>query len=109
MTNWLEELKAGDKVFVVGNYGKSLEVVQKITPTGRVVVNGRQYINGVSGSNICNISRLEQATDDKIGVYKRTQFTQKVSREMKQKRTISYIQAKQINEILELGVQEEND
>lgn len=109
MTNWIKELKAGDKVFVVGNYGKSLEVVQEITPTGRVVVNGRQYINGTNGLSIWDILRLEQATDDKISVYKRTQFTQKVFREMEQKRTISYIQAKQINEILDLGVQEEDD
>lgn len=109
MTNWIEELKAGDKVFVSGNYGKSLEVVQKTTPTGGVVVNNIQYINGVNGSSIWNIFRLEQATEDKISMYKRTQFTQKVFREMKQKKTISYIQAKQINEILDLGVQEEND
>lgn len=77
MSDWLKNLKSGDKVFVSGNYGKSLEIVQKITPTGRIVVNNIQYINGVNQSDMWCIYRLEQA--------------------------------KQINEILNLGVQEEND
>lgn len=43
--SWLKELKAGEKVFVSNMFGnKTLETVQRITPTGRVVVNGIQYI-----------------------------------------------------------------
>ena len=33
---WLKNLKVGDRVFVVGNYGKSLKTVQKITPKERI-------------------------------------------------------------------------
>ena len=53
MTDWLEELKAGDKVFVSSRSGMTLQTVQKITPTGRVVVNNIQFIGGINKSNSC--------------------------------------------------------
>ena len=42
---WLRELKVGDKVFVVSSRGalgsvKTLAIVEKITPTGRINVKG---------------------------------------------------------------------
>ena len=55
MANWLEELKAGDKVFVSGRSGTTLQTVQRITPTGRVVVNNIQFIDGANRSNIWDI------------------------------------------------------
>ena len=35
MTNWLEELKVGDKVFVRSRSGTTLETVQKNNPDGK--------------------------------------------------------------------------
>lgn len=58
----LKELKAGDRVFVRNMYGSaSLETIQRATPTGRVVVNNTQYINGVSRADMWRVSRLEEA------------------------------------------------
>ena len=108
MTNWLEALKAGDKVFVRSCSGTTLETVQKITPTGRVVVNNTQFINGTNKSNIWNIFVLEEATEEKIKEYKIRVFIRRVSNELKLKNSMTYAQAKKINEILDLGVQEEN-
>ncbi len=109
MTNWLEELKAGDKVFVSSRSGVSLETVQKITPTGRVVVNNVQFIGGINRSNIWDIIVLEEATEEKIKEYKIRGFIRRVFNELKLKKSITYAQAKKINEILDLGVREEDD
>lgn len=108
MTNWLEELKAGDKVFVSSRSGTTLQTVQKITPTGRVVVNNIQFIGGINKSNMWDIITLEEATEEKIKEYKIRGFIRRVFNELKLKKSMTYTQAKKINEILELGVQEEN-
>ncbi len=108
MTNWLEELKAGDKVFVSSRSGVSLETVQKITPTGRVVVNNVQFIGGINRANIWDIVTLEEATEEKIKEYEIRGFVRRVFNELKLKKSMTYAQAKKINEILDLGVQEEN-
>lgn len=103
--NWLKELKAGDRVFVRGNFRYSLEVVQRITPTGRVVVNGIQYINGVNRLDALTILRLEEADPSKIWEYTTQRFAMRVFKELKEKKTITYEQAKRINQILNLGVE----
>lgn len=109
MTNWLEGLKAGDKVFVSSRSGTTLQTVQRITPTQRVVVNNIQFIGGVNRSNMWDILTLEEATEEKIKEYKIRGFIRRVFYELKQKKSMTYGQAKKINEILCLGVQEEND
>lgn len=108
MTNWLEELKAGDKVFVSSRSGTTLQTVQKITPTGRVVVDNIQFVGGINKSNMWDIIRLEEATEEKIKEYKIRGFIRRVFNELKLKQSMTYAQAKKINEILGLGVQEEN-
>ena len=41
---WLAELTVGSLVIVYGNYGKKdTGTVEKITPSGRIVVNGIQF------------------------------------------------------------------
>lgn len=109
MANWLEELKVGDNVFVSSRSGTTLQTVQKITPTGRVVVNNIQFIGGINKSNMWDIITLEEATEEKIKEYKIRRFIRSVFNELKLKKSMTYAQAKKINEILDLGVQEEND
>lgn len=109
MANWLEELKVGDNVFVSSRSGTTLQTVQKITPTGRVVVNNIQFIGGINKSNMWDIITLEEATEEKIKEYKIRRFIRSVFNELKLKKSMTYAQAKKINEILGLGVQEEND
>lgn len=109
MVNWLKELKAGDKVFVRSRLGTTLETVQRITPTGRVVVNNIQFIDGTNRSNTWDIIVLEEATEEKIKEYEIRGFIRRVFNELKLKKSMTYEQAKNINEILNLGVQEENE
>ena len=47
-TNWLKELKVGDRVFVYDIMGlpRSLEIVQDTTLKGEVVVNNIKYKEG---------------------------------------------------------------
>ncbi len=40
---WLQALKPGDKVIITGGYGDQIGIVDKITPTGRIVVGGEVY------------------------------------------------------------------
>lgn len=109
MANWLEELKAGDEVFISSRSGTTLQTVQRITPTGRVVVNNIQFIDGANRSNMWDIIVLEEATEEKIKEYKIRGFIRRVFNELKLKKSMTYAQAKKINEILDLGVREEND
>lgn len=103
--DWLKELKAGDRVFVRNMYGStSLETVQRVTPTGRVVVNNTQYIAGVHRADTWRVSRLEEADPSKIWEYKTQCFIKRVFNELTTKKSMTYKQAKKINEILELGV-----
>lgn len=106
MSEWLKRLKVGDEVFVRGNNGVTLSKVQRITPTGRIVVNNTQYIDGKSCSNMWNISILEEATERRIEMFYRKKFSLDVLRVLKKKTSITYDQAQFLNDILELGVED---
>lgn len=93
--DWLKNLKAGDKVFMVGTLTRDLTIVQRITPTGRIVVNNMQFINGVNHSN--RWLYLEEATDEEVKKYKAIQFTRAVKFAMGSAK-LTYAQAKEINE-----------
>lgn len=67
--DWLKNLKAGDKVFIDGRSGKRLTTVQRITPTGRVVANNIQFINGANYSDKWNVIVLEEATEEEVRKY----------------------------------------
>lgn len=108
MNDWLEKLKVGDKVFVSNRFGTTLQTVQRITPTGRVVVNNIQFIGGANRSNIWDIVVLEEATEEKIQQYKNRRFIRKVYAALKINNSMNYEQAKQINELLNLGVKEDD-
>lgn len=105
--DWLKNLKADDYVFISGRSGKRLTRVQRITPTGRVIVDNIQFINGVNQSNQWAIMRLEEATTEAVKKYKETQFIYAVKLAMiNNTKIMTYKQAKEINKILNLGVDE---
>lgn len=43
MNDWISNLKPGDKVFVNGNNRKDIGTVERITPSGIIVVDGELY------------------------------------------------------------------
>nr|DAX63591.1 MAG TPA: hypothetical protein [Caudoviricetes sp.] len=68
---WLRDLKVGDKVFIVSSRGvlgsvRTLAVVEKITPTGRLNVKGQQFPPSGSIYENYRSTKLEQATDQAI-------------------------------------------
>lgn len=68
---WLKELKVGDKVFVRNYRGalgsiKSLAVVDKITPTGRINIGVQQFKPSGECHQGYKFTRLEQATEESI-------------------------------------------
>lgn len=103
--DWLKNLKADDYVFISSRIGKRLTRVQRITPTGRVIVDNTQFINGVNQSNQWAIMRLEEATTEAVEKYKAIQFIRAVKLAMNNT-TMTYKQAQEINKILNLGMEE---
>lgn len=70
-TGWLKELKVGDYVFVKqyrGTLGsiKTLAVVDKITPTGRINIGVQQFQPSGECRRGYSSTRLEQATKENI-------------------------------------------
>lgn len=70
-TGWLKELKVGDYVFVKqyrGTLGsvKTLAVVDKITPTGRINIGVQQFQPSGERRQGYKTTRLEQATKENI-------------------------------------------
>ena len=68
---WLRDLKVGDKVFIVSSKGvlgsvRTLAVVEKITPTGRLNVEGQQFPPSGSIYENYRSTKLEQVTEQAI-------------------------------------------
>lgn len=71
-TGWLKELKVGDYVFVFtsGMRGMILAKVEKITPTGRIVVDNTQFgADGVYQFDKFRIDILRQANEKQVSEY----------------------------------------
>ena len=102
----VKRTKKGDYVFIESRKGKSLHKVQGITPTGRIVVNNIQFINGANRSDKWNMLSLSEATEEKITSYRKSIFLRKVCLALNKLDKITYDQAQKINEILNLGVEE---
>lgn len=103
--DWLKNLKADDYVFISRRIGKRLTRVQKITPTGRVIVDNIQFIGGANRSNEWDIMTLEEATTEAVEKYKAIQFIRAVKLAMNNTK-MTYRQAQEINKILNLGIGE---
>lgn len=87
---WLRDLKVGDKVFVVSSKGvlgsvRTLAVVEKITPTGRLNVEGQQFPPSGSIYENYHSTKLEQATEQAIQEYISNVEKQKLIKEITDK------------------------
>lgn len=76
-TGWLADLQVGDRVFMYSRYVTRVSEVEKITPTGRIVVDnitftheGRQYSG--QGYNTYSLKEFTKEEYDKfiVAVYK---------------------------------------
>ena len=92
--DWLKNLKADDYVFISSRRGKRLTRVQKITPTGRVVVDNIQFIGGANRSNKWDIMTwsgtdctrnpyTEGCLDDKVNLKNEIKRLEKENRQLK--------------------------
>lgn len=87
---WLKDLKVGDKVFIVSLRGvlgsaKTLAVVEKITPTGRLNVKGQQFPPSGSIYENYRSTKLEQATEQAIQEHVSNVEKQKLIKEITDK------------------------
>lgn len=87
---WLRDLKVGDKVFIVSSKGVlgsviTLAVVEKITPTGRLNVEGQQFPPSGSIYENYRSTKLEQATEQAIQEYISNVEKQKLIKEITDK------------------------
>lgn len=87
---WLRDLKVGDKVFVVSSKGvlgsvKRIAVVEKITPTGRLNVEGQQFPPSGSIYENYRSTKLEQATEKAIQEHVCNVEKQKIIKELTEK------------------------
>ena len=103
--DWLKNLKADDYVFINSRIGKRLTIVQRVTPTGRIIVDNIQFIGGANRSNKWDIMTLEEATTEAVEKYKAIQFIRAVKLAMNNTK-MTYKQAQEINKILNLGMEE---
>ena len=103
--DWLKNLKADDYVFINSRIGKRLTTVQRVTPTGRIIVDNIQFIGGANRSNKWDIMTLEEATTEAVEKYKAIQFIRAVKLAMNNTK-MTYKQAQEINKILNLGMEE---
>lgn len=102
---WLKDLKVGDEVFVItsryGTIATTLVKIDKITPTGQIVIGTSRFKNGeLMGSSYLSRTYLEEATKDKIEEYNKIVYEQKVVKNLHELKSITYQQAKAIAEIL---------
>lgn len=84
-SGWVKELKVGDKVFIEETRGvmgihTKLSYVEKITPTGRINVGGKQFPpSGKIYQNYTSVS-LKQATDEAVKEFRQGQEKLKLVR-----------------------------
>ena len=81
--NDLTNAKPGDRLFIWSRYNKWLDVVDRVTPTGRVVLkNGTQFKpNGWKlGDKGFDMTQARLATDDDIAGINRGRLVDKLRR-----------------------------
>lgn len=80
---WLAKLKPGDKVIATRGYGgEEIETVEKVTATGRIVLNGGRTYNPdgrIRGGNGYHPSRLVEPTREDLDRVERSTLVSKVA------------------------------
>ena len=104
-SNWIKELKVGDKVFTYAYGKKHLHTVERITPKGCIKVNGQFYTKKgiLIGNGQYKNNFLIQATEESIIDYENNAFINAVTREMRKTpyNSLSFEKASKIAEILD--------
>ncbi len=115
--DWLNDLKVDDKVFVVSKNirnnitNKNIRTITRITPTKRIIVDNLTFINGeyCSGDKFGSIKiYLDKVTQKSIEEYKQNNFKICVLNKINLLEDITFEQAQQLNDILNLGVKYES-
>lgn len=104
MANWLENLKEGDLVIVHTRMTDRVRKVEKITPTGKIRVDGELYAkNGTRGNDLWSVSILMEATPEAIEKIRNKSLIANAIALMKSEKAanINVEQAKAIIKILE--------
>jgi hypothetical protein len=71
-TGWIANLKAGDKVFVSWNGNLELKTVDRITPTGRIVIKDSAFDdsgNLITNRDSWNRYWLVEVTEERLEQY----------------------------------------
>ena len=102
MSNWIENLKVGDYVFVGWRTGTSLRKVEKITPKGNIKVNGIMFNKNGSerGGDVWSKCYLSEATPEAIKSFREEKTIKKAIKIMREIKTITLEQANKIIELL---------
>lgn len=108
---WLKELKVGDNVFIVTQYFdkivRRLNKVERITPTGQVVIGKIRFKNGVGiGYNNEPYTPytyrvyIEPTTEEGILKYKQNMYCVRVLERLKGLDKLTYEQATKIADVM---------
>lgn len=110
MTNkeWLKSLKAGDRVFVVTEYygetSKKIACVDRITPTGQIVVDNSRYKNGELPHNTwaTHLTYLEEVTEQSYKEFREQRYIKHTLKQLKEltAETLTLEQAQAIAKIM---------
>ena len=97
-----ENLKAGDKVFVLYSRSRELDFVEKVTPKGFIKVGGTLFTKDgfERGGSAWYHASIEPATEEMIAEYNKEKFIRATIKQMRETPKISYEQALKISEIL---------
>lgn len=99
----LSNAKAGDKVLIVGKWNyKVIKVIDKITPSGLIVVGSSYFYKDGSQrtSDRWNRNRIKLLTEQDEIEIKREHFTISVLRQLQGLKSISYEDALKFNAII---------
>ena len=103
-TEWIDNLEAGDDVIISNRYSQFVCTVEKITPAGKIKVNGlmfRKDGSEVSSDRWC-LTRLLEATPEAVRKISEDKAIQRALNAAHDLKNITYEQAGKILEILEV-------